>query len=151
MRHIRLDGQWLEFIGGLLATPLMALPADRIALQLTESFGLVGASYELRAPGRAPQRQLWPLEERFGGHRAEIEQWGPQRVMDCHPIARYYLATGDPAVIQVSEVPDRFADRHVSGRGRSVPVSGGACIKSRCPCTSVTAACATRRGCVGRR
>jgi hypothetical protein len=77
MRHMRLDGQWLEFIGGLLATPLMALPADRIALQLTESFGLVGASYEFRAPGRAPERQLWPLEERFGGHRAEIEQWGP--------------------------------------------------------------------------
>jgi hypothetical protein len=24
---------------------LMAMPADRIALQLTESFGLVGASY----------------------------------------------------------------------------------------------------------
>ena len=35
--------------------------------------------------------------------------------MDCHPIARYYLATGDPAVIQVSDVPDRFADRHVVG------------------------------------
>ena len=48
MRH-RVDGQWLELIGGLLATPLMALPADRIALQLTESFGLVGASYERRA------------------------------------------------------------------------------------------------------
>ena len=115
MRHMRLDGQWLEFIGGLLATPLMALPADRIALQLTESFGLVGASYELRAPGRTPQRQLWPLEERFGGHRAKIEQWRPQRAMDCPPIARYYLATGDPAVIQVSDVPDRFADRHVVG------------------------------------
>ena len=46
MPHIRPDGQWLEFIGGLLTTPLMALPADRIALQLTESFGLVGDSYE---------------------------------------------------------------------------------------------------------
>ena len=34
-----LTAQRLEFIGGLLATPLMALPADRIALQLTESFG----------------------------------------------------------------------------------------------------------------
>jgi DNA-binding CsgD family transcriptional regulator len=113
MRHMRLDGQWLEFMGGLLGTPLMALPADRIALQLTESFGLVGASYELRAPGRAPERRLWPLEERFGGHRAEIEQWGPRHAMVCHPIARYYLATGDPAVIQVSDVPDRFADRHV--------------------------------------
>jgi len=114
MRHI-LDAQWLELIGGLLATPLMAMPADRIALQLTESFGLVGASYELRAPGRAPQRQLWPLDERFGGHRAEIEQWRAHRAMDCHPIARYYLATGDPAVIQVTDVPDRFADRHVVG------------------------------------
>jgi DNA-binding CsgD family transcriptional regulator len=115
MRHIRVDAQWLELIGGLLATPLMAMPADRIALQLTESFGLVGASYELRAPGRAPQRQLWPLDERFGGHRAEIEQWRPHRAIDCHPIARYYLATGDPAVIQVTDVPDRFADRHVVG------------------------------------
>jgi hypothetical protein len=85
-------------------------------LVLTESIrpvyhGLNGR----RAPGRAPERQLWPLEERFGGHRAEIEQWEPRRAMDCHPIARYYRATGDPAVIQVSDVPDRFADRHVVG------------------------------------
>src|SRR3954447_5930503 len=77
MRHIRVDAQWLELIGGLLATPLMAMPAGGIALQRTDSFVLVGASYERRAPGRAPQRQLWPLDERFGGHRAEIEQWRP--------------------------------------------------------------------------
>jgi len=115
MRHIRREGQWPEFVGGLLATPLMALPADRIAPQLTELLGLVGASHQLRAPGRAPRRRLWPLEERIGGHRAEIERWNPHRAINCPPIAPYYLATGDPAVIQVSDVPDRFTDRHVVG------------------------------------
>jgi len=115
MRHIRRDGQWPEFVGGLLATPLMALPADRIAPQLTELLGLGGASHQLRAPGRAPRRRLWPLEERFGGHRAEIERWNPHRAINCPSIARYYLATGAPAVIQVSDVPDRFADRHLVG------------------------------------
>jgi hypothetical protein len=100
MRHMRLDGQWLEFIGGLLATPLMALPADRIALQLTKSFGLVGASYELGVPGRAPQRQLWPLEERFGGHRAEIEQ-RPRRTTARRPW-----------------VPSRWSPRTVDGQLR---------------------------------
>ena len=33
MRHMRRDGQRLEFVGGLLATPLMAPPADRITLR----------------------------------------------------------------------------------------------------------------------
>src|SRR4051812_37949980 len=87
--------------------------ADRAAADRIVRIG--GLLHQLRAPGRAPQRQLWPLEERFGGHRAEIEQWRPHRAMDCHPIARYYRATGDPAVIQVSDVPDRFADRHLVG------------------------------------
>jgi DNA-binding CsgD family transcriptional regulator len=115
MEHTRADGQWLDLVGELLARPLTALPAERIALQLAETFGVRGTSFELREPGRAPTLRLWPTGEQFGGHRAEIEQWGPQHAAQLHPVLRYYLATGDAVPMQVTDVPERFAGRRVVG------------------------------------
>jgi len=115
MGHTLADTQWLDLIGDLLAKPLTALPAERIALQLRETFGLVGVSFEVQEPGRPWTLRLWPLEEQFGGYRAEIERWGPQRAPSQHPVLRYYLATGDAVAMQVADVPERFADRRVRG------------------------------------
>jgi len=115
MGHTFADTQWLDLIGDLLARPLTAMPAEKIALQLGETFGLVGTSYELREPGRTATLRLWPVEEQFGGHRADIERWSPHRAAAQHPVLRYYLATGDATAMQVADVPERFADRHVLG------------------------------------
>lgn len=82
------DGEWLDLVADLLSTPLTAVPDERIALQLCSTFGLAGAAYHVREPGRESSQRIWPVEEQFGGRRAEIDQWGIEHAPAWHPTLR---------------------------------------------------------------
>ncbi|TWF76463.1 regulatory LuxR family protein [Pseudonocardia hierapolitana] len=119
------ERSWLGLVGDLLSAPLTELPDERIAAQLHASFGLLAAAYNYREPGRGAVQRVWPRGEQFCGHRAEVDHWGACCVPACHPILRYYLATGDWRAIQVADVPARFADEAAQASWREVAVSWG--------------------------
>jgi DNA-binding CsgD family transcriptional regulator len=106
---------WLDLVADLLSAPLTEMPEERIAEQLRFTFGLLGTAYHFRDPGRIAVQRMWPVDEQFSGHRAELDHWGVHCSPAGHPILRYYLATGDCRAMQVCGVPERFADRRVMG------------------------------------
>ena len=119
------EREWLDLVADLLSAPLIELSEDRITAQLQDTFGLVGTAYHFREPGRLAVQRMWPRDEQFGGHRAEIDHWGVHHAPTQHPILRYYLATADWRAIQVQEVPEPFADPTVMGSWREVAAPWG--------------------------
>jgi DNA-binding CsgD family transcriptional regulator len=117
---------WLDLVADLLSAPLRELPEERIAAQLHASFRLLAAAYNYREPGHVAVQRVWPRDEQFFGHRAEVDHWGVCCVPTGHPILRYYLATGDWRALQVADVPERFADATVQASWREVAVPWGA-------------------------
>jgi DNA-binding CsgD family transcriptional regulator len=120
------EREWLDLVADLLSAPLTELPGERIAAQLHASFSLLAAAYNYREPGRVVVQRVWPRDEQFFGHRAEVDHWGVCSVATGHPILRYYLATGDWQAMQVADVPKRFADETVQASWREVAVPWGA-------------------------
>jgi DNA-binding CsgD family transcriptional regulator len=120
------EREWLDLVADLLSAPLVELPEDRITAQLQASFGLVGTAYHVREPGRLAVQRMWPRDEQFWGHRAEIDHWGVHHAPAQHPILRYYLATGDWRAIQVQDVPEPFAGPAVMGGWHEVAAPWGA-------------------------
>jgi DNA-binding CsgD family transcriptional regulator len=90
------------------------------------TFDLVGTAYHFREPRRIAVQRMWPPDEQFSGYRAEIDHWGVHCAATGHPVLRYYLATGDSRVMQVEDVPERFADAAVQARWREVAGPWGA-------------------------
>lgn len=129
----RTEREWLELIADLLAAPLAEIPEERLAAQLTRTFGLVGTAYHHRAPKRLAVQRVWPVEEQFGGHRAELEHWGVHCAPAGHPLLRYYLATGRCEPMQVWDVPERFADRRVVDGWREIGGSWGSASQLALP------------------
>lgn len=134
MAVVRAEREWLELVADLLAAPLFEMPEERLASQLVRTFGLTGAAYHYRRPGRpvAVQR-VWPVEEQFGGRRAELQHWGVHCAPAGHPLLRYYLATGDPRPMHVWDVPDRFADRQIVAGWREIGGSWGSASQLAVP------------------
>jgi DNA-binding CsgD family transcriptional regulator len=120
------EREWLDLLADLLSAPLTELPEQRIAAQLHASFGLLAVAYNYREPGRIAVQRVWPPDEQFYGHRAEVDHWGVCCAPTGHPILRYYLATSDWRAIQVADVPERFADETVQASWREVAVPWGA-------------------------
>lgn len=120
------EREWLDLVADLLSAPFTDLPEQRIAAQLRASFSLLAAAYNYREPGRVVVQRVWPPDEQFFGHRAEVDRWGMCGVPTGHPILRYYLATGDWRAMQVADVPTRFADETVQASWREVAVPWGA-------------------------
>lgn len=119
------EGTWLDFVADLMSGPLTELPDERISAQLGLTFDLTGVAYDVRSAGTRPAVRLWPRDEQFGGHRADIGRWGADLAPTRHPLLRFYLATGSPVALQVSDVPDRFAGSRVQAAWREVGRSWG--------------------------
>jgi DNA-binding CsgD family transcriptional regulator len=119
------EREWLDLVADLLSAPLVELPEERIAAQLHASFGLLAAAYNYRDPGRMVMQRVWPSDEQFFGHRAEVDHWGACCVPTGHPILRYYLATRDWRAMQVADVPERFADETVQASWRDMAIPWG--------------------------
>jgi DNA-binding CsgD family transcriptional regulator len=120
------EREWLELVADLLSAPLTQLPEERITAQMQATFGLVATAFHLREPGRIAVQRMWPPDEQFSGHRAELDHWSVHCAPTGHPILRYYLATGDWRAMQVEDVPERYADREVVGAWREIAGPWGA-------------------------
>jgi DNA-binding CsgD family transcriptional regulator len=130
---VRAEQEWLEFVADLLAAPLIGIPAERVAGQLARTFELVGTAYHHRSPKQVAVQRMWPVHEQFGGHRAELEHWGVHCAPAGHPLLRYYMATGRSDVLQVWDVPERFADRRVVEGWREIGGSWGSASQVALP------------------
>jgi len=106
------DAQWLDVVADLLAHPLTCWPVPRVLAQLAETFDAPAATFYGRAGGGVPVQEAWP-SGLYGRRHDEVVRWGLEQAPHRHPLLRYYLATGRADVMQVPEVPDRFADRRV--------------------------------------
>ncbi len=102
--------EWLELAAEVMAAPLVELPVEGIALALTRTFRGVGCAYsELRGPGQL-MGAIYPLNEDFRGHRAEMEREMPREAPAIHPILQYYRASGSCGFVQVADVPQRHVE-----------------------------------------
>jgi DNA-binding CsgD family transcriptional regulator len=120
------EREWLDLVADLLSVPLTELPVERIAAQLQVTFELLATAYHYREPGGSAVQRMWPPDEGFSGHRAEVDHWSVNCAPTGHPVLRYYLATGDGRALQVADVPERFADAAVQGNWREVAGPWGA-------------------------
>jgi DNA-binding CsgD family transcriptional regulator len=111
--HARAEREWLELMADALATPSSSFPEQRVAEQLRVTFEARGVAFSDRI-GTVIAQRLWPFDEQFNGHRAEIDRYAVTESAGGHPILRCYLSTFDATPLQVHDVPERFADRRVA-------------------------------------
>ena len=109
----RAEREWLEILADLMAAPLTELPVEPLALQLNQTLNCVGCAFGNERPDGLLTGGIFPREERFGGHRAEIEDWGERNAWQLHPILLHYRATGRGGLIQVADVPDASVGRRL--------------------------------------
>lgn len=120
------DGVWVELVAELLAAPLVALPAERIATTLIETLG-AGACGAAAEPVDGPiSGRIYPLDEDFGCRHDDVEQWCRDHARDVHPVLLQYRQVGYTAPVQCSEVPERFAGARVRARWREAARPWGA-------------------------
>lgn len=115
MASSRAEREWLELMADLLVAPSAEFPEQRVAEQLRRTFEARGVAFSYREPGCAMTQRLWPVDEQFNGHRAEIHDWSHRESARAHPVLRFYLSTLQCTPQQVHDVPERFADRRVVG------------------------------------
>lgn len=118
METIEREGEWLELVADLMARPLTGWPAEQVTGLLVTTFAAPAGTYYAEDPGGAIVQRQWPVDYR-ADRRAEMDRWTRDHAPRDHPLLRYYLATARAEVMQVAEVPDRFADRAVHERWRA--------------------------------
>jgi DNA-binding CsgD family transcriptional regulator len=119
------ERDWLELVTELLAHPLTAFPEQQVAAQLLTTFEASGVAFSERHPEGPIEQRIWPLDEQFGGHRAEVDRWSVVESPRAHPVLRYYLATTDWSPMQVCDVPDAVADRRIKAAFAELGTSWG--------------------------
>jgi DNA-binding CsgD family transcriptional regulator len=115
MGSTRAEREWLELVSDAFRTPSADFPEQRVAEQLLRTFEARGVSFSQRSPGSGISQEIWPLDEQFNGHRAEIHRWSIAQSPREHPVLRFYLSTLQCRPQQVHDVPERFADGRVMG------------------------------------
>ena len=108
------EREWLDLVATVLATPLTALPEERLATALMATFDAPACAFHCRpGPGTVVQRiyptGLFSAEQQAQWVRLSVEKPA------CHPLMRYYLHTGDMTPQQVADVPAAFAGSRVRG------------------------------------
>jgi DNA-binding CsgD family transcriptional regulator len=112
---VDVEREWLDLVTTVLATPLTALPEERLATALMATFDAPACAFHSRpAPHRVVQRiypeGLFSAEQQAEWVRMAVEMpW-------CHPLLHYYLTTGDSAPQQVADVPSAVAGPGVRAR-----------------------------------
>lgn len=111
---------WLELAADLMAAPLVALPADRIATTLMSTLGAGACATAVEQPGGAIGGVIHPLDETFGCGHDVVEQWCRDHARHVHPVQLQYQRSGRRALVQSCEVPECFADARAQARWRDV-------------------------------
>ena len=102
------EREWLELVGHVLVTPLTVLPEDRIAAALTATFDASACCFHNRPDPRTVIQRIYPPTMFSTAVQAEWVRLSIE-APTCHPLVRYYLATGDLAPQQVADVPSSLA------------------------------------------
>lgn len=113
------DGEWLELVADLVGRPLTGWPTQQVLPLLAATFGAPAGSFNDRSPSGPIRREAWPAGL-FGARYPEVERWDRESAPREHPLLRYYLGSGRRDVVQVCDVPERFAGRRAQDRWRSV-------------------------------
>lgn len=100
---------WFELIAGLMGTRLTELPYPVLADALNRTFDAVGTADHRRGPTGVTQE----IHRRGGPAPGDelLNEYAGTRAPREHPLLRFYLAIGRFPVVQVEDVPDRYADR----------------------------------------
>jgi DNA-binding CsgD family transcriptional regulator len=109
------EREWLELIGHVLVTPLTALPEERIAAALTATFDASACCFHSRPDPRTVVQRIYPQAMFSAAVQAEWVRLSIEAPR-CHPLLRYYLATGDLAPQQVADVPSGLAGPQARGQ-----------------------------------
>ncbi|MDD7937098.1 helix-turn-helix transcriptional regulator [Actinomycetospora lutea] len=118
METIQREGEWLDLVADLITRPLSGWPVDRILPMLGRSFGAPASTFYAQEPGGPIEQRGWPADL-YADRLDDALRWGRERAPFDHPLLRYYLATGRDEAMQIADVPERFADRHVHERWRA--------------------------------
>jgi len=113
------DSEWLDLVADLVGRPLTSWPVQQVLPVLARSFDAPAASFYGQAPSSPLGQEAWP-PDLYRHQFDDVVRWGREDAPREHPLLRYYLATGRPDVMQVADVPERFADRWVHERWRAV-------------------------------
>ena len=128
----RAEREWLDLLADVMQQPLVALPEERLAVQLRTTFSARGCAFQTRDGATAvPVQRLWPVTAHGPSEALEINRWSLYHGPTGHPVLRYYLATRDAVVMQVADVPATFAGPRVVAqwhdrmRGWRIPAQMG--------------------------
>ena len=108
MQHGRLEREWLELVGELMSHPVVALPAERLALQLCATFEARACSFTDIEGGRLRTGEIWPLSEPLGGYRPHMHAM-VRTSIDRHPLVTFFARTGLVQPMQTADVPSAVA------------------------------------------
>jgi DNA-binding CsgD family transcriptional regulator len=111
---VDVEGEWLDLVATVLATPLTALPEERLATTLLRTFDAPACAFHWRAGGGAVVQRVYPPDLFSAAQQAEwrrlcAEEWA------LHPLLHHYLRTGDRAPRQVADVPSALAGPALRG------------------------------------
>jgi DNA-binding CsgD family transcriptional regulator len=108
MQHGRLEREWLELVGDLMSHPVVALPAERLALQLCATFEARACSFTDIERGHLRTGEIWPLSEPLGGYRSHMDAT-VRTSIDRHPLVTFFARTGVAQPMQTAHVPPAIA------------------------------------------
>ena len=109
------ERDWLDLVASMLATPITALPEERLAMALTGTFDAVGCAFHTRPAATRVIQRIYPRNLLSEAEQAELIRLGAEQP-SCHPLLHYYLTTGDTTPQQVSDVPPAFGGPRVQAQ-----------------------------------
>jgi DNA-binding CsgD family transcriptional regulator len=109
---VDVEREWLDLVSAVLATPLTALPEERLATALMATFDAPACAFHSRPGPDSVVLRIYPAGLFSATQQAEWVRLAVEAPA-CHPLLHYYLRTGDMAPQQVADVPAVFAGPRV--------------------------------------
>lgn len=103
--------RWLDLAGELLERPAEALPVQRIAVTLMETFQGNQSGYVTRAPCQGVRSLLWPPPS--PALLADTLDWQQDHVRQAeHPLVHWFTVSGDLRAQSVGHLPVGLVGDH---------------------------------------
>jgi len=109
------EREWLELMGHVMAAPLTALPEEHIAVALKATFDAPACCFHARSAPHTVVQRIYPPTMFSAAVQAEWVRLSVESPT-CHPLLRYYLASGDLTPQQVADVPSGLAGPRARAR-----------------------------------
>jgi DNA-binding CsgD family transcriptional regulator len=109
------EREWLELMGHVMAAPITALPEEHIAVALKATFDAPACCFHTRSDPHTVVQRIYPPTMFSAAVQAEWVRLSVE-APTCHPLVRYYLASGDLTPQQVADVPSGLAGPQARAR-----------------------------------